>query len=52
MQPAKKNTVAKKPVKAPTVANPLFPSTPKSFRVGGAIRVSLSGTIALYCYIH
>lgn len=36
--PPKTASKAKKPTKAPTVANPLFPSRAKSNRVGGAIR--------------
>jgi hypothetical protein len=36
-----KKVVAKKgAVKAAPKANPLFPATPRNFRVGGALRVS------------
>jgi len=36
--PPKKPVVPAKKAKAPTVANPLFPSKPKSFRIGGDLR--------------
>lgn len=37
--PPKKTTVPAKKVKTPTQASPLFPSTPKSFRIGGDLRL-------------
>lgn len=48
LQPPKKTTVPAKKVKAPTQANPLFPSTPKSFRIGGDLRVSYMRFFVLF----
>lgn len=50
--PTKKVAAPAKKSKTATVANPLFQSKPKSFRIGGDLRVSRIYTKLFWVYYH